>query len=54
MYKKTINDIKDYIIKDKKLTYLEVLNLSFRFCIVFYTPGFVSIFLIYIINKLFT
>ena len=39
MYKKTLEDIKNYILNDnEKLSYFEVLKLLFRVCIIIYLP----------------
>ena len=54
MYKKTISDLKDFIIKDKKLSYFQVLKLSIRICFIFYLPIFVFTALVYVLNKSFT
>ena len=54
MYKKTLEDIKNYILNDnEKLSYFEVLKLSFKICIIIYLPMSFIILFLYLLKAIF-
>lgn len=52
MYRKVIDDLKDYILKENKLTFMQILSLSVRICLAIYLPASLILCLFIILNNL--